>query len=287
MLRRGFFTSPAVKVMLFHASAENSEPTCTTARITSTFTSTMGPPMPTCTGCSELQPAFFQNSLQPAPKFAFQAVALRPTVKPSSTSAASDSALAEVKMFWISAPKLDAEDIHDGQQNDDDDAGEVGRVDADLHVAQHHGADRESAGTWAMCQSQCVVEMVGKEDAKELAKRHADGGDGSGLDDEKQRPAVKKSPQRPQRLAQVNVLAAGLGHHRGQFAVAERANHGQHGRDHPRAQEERRRVGAAGDVGIDKKDAGADHGAGHEGGGAEQAEGLHQFGRAGAAECRF
>ena len=28
--RRGFFTSPAVKVMLFQASAENSEPTCAT-----------------------------------------------------------------------------------------------------------------------------------------------------------------------------------------------------------------------------------------------------------------
>ena len=33
ILRRGFFTSPAVNVMLFHASAEKSEPTCTTARI--------------------------------------------------------------------------------------------------------------------------------------------------------------------------------------------------------------------------------------------------------------
>ncbi len=30
MLRRGFFTSPAVKVMLFQASAENSEPVCAT-----------------------------------------------------------------------------------------------------------------------------------------------------------------------------------------------------------------------------------------------------------------
>jgi hypothetical protein len=28
MLRRGFFTSPAVNVMLFHASAENSDPVC-------------------------------------------------------------------------------------------------------------------------------------------------------------------------------------------------------------------------------------------------------------------
>ena len=106
MLRLGFFTSPAVKVMLFQASAENSDPTCTTARITSRFTSTIGPPTPTCTGCSELQPAFFQNSLHPAPKFASQAAALRPTVKASRISAASDSALAVVKMFWISAPSF-------------------------------------------------------------------------------------------------------------------------------------------------------------------------------------
>ena len=33
--RRGFFTSPAVKVMLFQASAENSEPTCATPNATS------------------------------------------------------------------------------------------------------------------------------------------------------------------------------------------------------------------------------------------------------------
>ena len=32
--RRGFFTSPAVKVMLFQASAENSEPTCATPKAT-------------------------------------------------------------------------------------------------------------------------------------------------------------------------------------------------------------------------------------------------------------
>ena len=30
ILRRGFFTSPAVNVMLFQASAENSEPVCDT-----------------------------------------------------------------------------------------------------------------------------------------------------------------------------------------------------------------------------------------------------------------
>src|ERR1022692_2394487 len=106
MLRRGFFTSPAVNVMLFHASAENNDPTCTTARITKRFTSTIGPPTPTCTGCNVLQPEFFQNSLSPDPKLAFHAVALRPTLNANATSAASESALAEVKMFWINAPRF-------------------------------------------------------------------------------------------------------------------------------------------------------------------------------------
>src|SRR6202049_4101359 len=48
-LRLGFFTSPAVNVTLFQASAENSEPTCATARIVSVPTITIGPPTPTCT----------------------------------------------------------------------------------------------------------------------------------------------------------------------------------------------------------------------------------------------
>ncbi len=34
IFRRGFFTSPAVKVMLFHASAANSDPTCETHKAT-------------------------------------------------------------------------------------------------------------------------------------------------------------------------------------------------------------------------------------------------------------
>ena len=34
MLRRGFFTSPAVNVMLFHASAEKSDPVCATQMAT-------------------------------------------------------------------------------------------------------------------------------------------------------------------------------------------------------------------------------------------------------------
>ncbi len=100
-----------------------------------------------------------------------------------------------------------------------------------------------------------------------------------GLDDQEQRPAVEKSPQRPQRLAQVDVLAAGLRHHGGQFAVAERADHGQNAGDDPRAKNQRRRVGSPRDVGIHKKNAGPDHGPGNERGGTEQPKRLHHPGR--------
>ena len=58
-----------------------------------------------------------------------------------------------------------------------------------------------------------------KENAQKFAEGDADGGDGSRLDDEIQRPAVEKSPERPERLAQINVLAAGVRHHCGQLTV--------------------------------------------------------------------
>ena len=46
---------------LFHASEENSEPTCATAMIVSMPTIAIGPPTPTCTGCSECHPALRQK----------------------------------------------------------------------------------------------------------------------------------------------------------------------------------------------------------------------------------
>jgi hypothetical protein len=38
--------------------------------------------------------------------------------------------------------ELHAEDIHTGKEEDDNDAGQIRGVDADLHVAQHHGPKR-------------------------------------------------------------------------------------------------------------------------------------------------
>ena len=48
--------------------------------------------------------------------------------------------------------------------------------------------------------------------------------DRAGLNDEKERPAVEETPERREGFAQINVLAAGLGHHGGQLAVGERGH---------------------------------------------------------------
>ena len=128
-----------------------------------------------------------------------------------------------------------------------------------------------------MCHSQCVLETDGKKTPRIFAEGHAHRGDGSGLNDEEKRPAVEKSPEGPERFAQVDVLAAGLGHHGGQLAVAQGADHGHDRGDDPRAQIERRRIGEARDIAVDDEDAAADHGADDDRGGAEQAEALHHL----------
>src|SRR4051812_5352319 len=76
--RLGFFTSPAVNVTLFHASDENSDPTCATA----TTTITPNSPLKPKEGNTALEPALRQKF----PKFSAIACGLRATVNPSSTS---------------------------------------------------------------------------------------------------------------------------------------------------------------------------------------------------------
>ena len=154
--------------------------------------------------------------------------------------------------------QLDAEDVDDGEQDDDDDACEIGGADADLHIAQDHGtyAERGNVGD--------VPEPMGcrdgwEEDAEEFAEGDGDGGDGAALNDKEKRPSIEETPEWAERFAQVDILAAGPGHHRRQFAVAERGGEGENGRDHPCAKKERRGVCAAGDVGIDNEDSGANH----------------------------
>ncbi len=115
--------------------------------------------------------------------------------------------------------KLHAKDIDDAQRENNEYAGEVGGVQANIHIAQNHGPDRNGRNVSDMPEP-VRSRNRRKEDAEELAEGDRDSGDGSRLDDQKQRPAVEKSPERAEGFAQVDVLAAGLGHHGGKFAVA-------------------------------------------------------------------
>ncbi len=115
-----------------------------------------------------------------------------------------------------------------------------------------------------------------KEDAQKFAEGDADGGDGSGLYHEKQRPAVEKSPERPERLTQVNVLAAGVRHHGSELAIGQRTGDGQKSGEQPGADEQRRRIDQAGNVGRDDKNARADHRAHDDRRRADRAEAFYE-----------
>jgi hypothetical protein len=60
--------------------------------------------------------------------------------------------------------------------------------------------------------------------AGEFGESHRDRRDGAGLDHQEERPTVQETAKRPERLAQIDVLAARLRHGRRQFAVAERGD---------------------------------------------------------------
>ena len=72
-----------------------------------------------------------------------------------------------------------------------------------------------------------------EEDAGVFGERHRDGRDGAGLDHHEQRPAEEEAEQRAEGFAQVDVLAAGVRHGGGEFAVAERGDQGEERGDHP------------------------------------------------------
>ena len=99
--RCGLRTSPAVNVTLFHASDENSDPTCATAMMVTMPTSAIGPPTPTCTGWRAEKPALCQKF---APKFAAMACALRPMNAPNRTSPSNAAVFAKVNTFCTAAP---------------------------------------------------------------------------------------------------------------------------------------------------------------------------------------
>src|SRR5260370_33145507 len=106
--RLGFFTSAAVKPMLFHASAENNDPTCATPYATNSPNA----PVAAVTVGTKPRRKFAPGSMACAPrmaqrwlKFCEMAAALRPTNTQMKISPSKDSALALVKIFWMSLPR--------------------------------------------------------------------------------------------------------------------------------------------------------------------------------------
>ena len=113
-----------------------------------------------------------------------------------------------------------------------------------FHIAQDHGAN-VNGRNFPEVHDPVRGRNRRKEDAEKLAESHADRSNGSGLNHQKERPAVKKSPQRPQGFAQIDILAAGARHHGRQFAVTQRADDGQKAGDQPGPDQQRRRIDLA------------------------------------------
>ena len=279
-LRWGFFTSPAVKVTLFQASEENSDPTCETARIVSTPTMRHRP------ADSDL------HRMQRAP--ARVAPEVRAEVGGDRVRVASDeqaekhqsqqrAVLAKVKTFCTIAPVRTPKMFSTDRKTTTSMAARF-CVFRPTSMLPSTIGPKGMGGTFQRCNNPVGRRDGREEDAEKLAERHADGGDGSGLDDEEQRPAVEKSPQRAQRFAQVNVLPAGMRHHGSQFTVGQRAGDGHEAGHQPGADQQRGRVGQARDVGGDDEDAGADHRAHDQRGRAGKAEPFYELAVAGGGD---
>ena len=134
MFRRGSFTSPAVKVMLFQASdgkqrtdlrhANGDQHPKRAARGRDVARNDRSDLI----GDTPRRPKFV--------KFALSASALRPTNMPSTISASSAKVFADVKMFWIELAELQAARVHKGQQRDHQDRDQLLRRKADRVVRE-------------------------------------------------------------------------------------------------------------------------------------------------------
>ena len=99
-----------------------------------------------------------------------------------------------------------------------------------------------------------------------------------GLNHQEQRPAVEKSPQRRERFAQINILAARARHHRRQFAIGKRARYRQKSGEQPCDQQPSRAAQVPRHFRADDKDSRADHGPDHHHSRIVEAEAARKFG---------
>src|SRR5688572_4062553 len=127
------------------------------------------------------------------------------------------------------------------QQEDDADADGLGRGDGEGPYLRLRLGDR------------------GPQDAEELGEGDGDRGDRARLNDEEHRPAEEETEQRTVRLAEEDVLAARLRHHRRELRTAERRDHREDSGDRPRGEKPPARPQQARALRGHDEDAGTDH----------------------------
>ncbi len=89
-------------------------------------------------------------------------------------------------------------------------------------------------------------------------------GDGSGLNDDKLRPAEKECPKAPEGFAEVDVLPARVWHGGSEFTITQSGDDGEHRAHYPTNDQQARRFHLPCDISTDDKYAGPDHRAHHE-----------------------
>src|ERR1700674_1557487 len=101
--------------------------------------------------------------------------------------------------------RLHAENIDDRERDHYQDGGEILRVQSNIHAAEHHGADLK---LWHFpdVDNPIARRNCRPEDPEKFAERHAHGSDCPGLNHEEQSPAVEKTPEWAEGLAQIDIL---------------------------------------------------------------------------------
>ena len=99
----------------------------------------------------------------------------------------------------------------------------------------------------------------GKERAEVLAEADRDRRQAARHDDQERSPAVEEAPQRPVGLTQEDVHAAGVGVHRAELGVGERAGEREQPREHPDPEDHAVVRQHLRHVAGGEEDAGADH----------------------------
>ena len=159
-----------------------------------------------------------------------------------------------MKTFWTSLPHSTPRTLTSRGEKDDGKRECLGGGDGD-RVAGAESLRRDEVARLADRRPQ----YAGK-----ASECDGDGSEGAGLDHGEERAAVEEAEQRREGLAQVNVHAAGLGHHGGELTVAERPGNGEDARDHPCDEQPASGTDLPRDLRRDYEDVGADHDAGDD-----------------------